>query len=63
MMDLKKIVLKILYMSGIIYHMQLNKKLCNCIKMFKPNNKPLEPKLSLTSKIISYTDLIYKKKY
>ena len=28
----------------------------------KPNNKPLEPKLSLTSKIISYTDLIYKLK-
>ena len=31
-------------------------------RCLKPNNKPLEPKLSLTSKIISYTDLIYKLK-
>lgn len=31
-------------------------------RCLKPNNKPLEPKLKLDSKIISYTDLIYKKK-
>ncbi len=31
-------------------------------RCLKPNNKPLEPKFRLASKIISYTDLIYKLK-